>query len=43
MEQIEEEKNTQTKLTEFCFEKTKVVERYKANNPKPKLFREDKT
>ena len=38
---MEQEKNTQTKLTEFCFEKTKVE--YKANNPKQKSFRGDKT
>ena len=37
----QEKKNTQTKLTEFCFEQTKV--KCKANNLKQKLFRGDKT
>ena len=39
IEHMEEKKNTQTKLTEFRFEKTKVEEKYKANNPKQKSFR----
>ena len=41
IEEMEEKKNNQTKLTDFRFEKTKVEEKYKANNPKQKAFRGD--
>ncbi len=34
-----DEKKTQPKLTDFRFEKTKVVEKYKASDPKQKAFR----
>ena len=39
MIEMMDEKKTQPKLTDFRFEKTKVVEKYKASDPKQKAFR----
>ena len=39
MIEIMDEKKTQPKLTDFRFEKTKVVEKYKASDPKQQAFR----